>query len=1445
LSQEYIRDADKSLKGLLRHLMDTQMFPYLIQQRMEESYFPLVFFDQAVKALKELGLTAVSGDRRSTYQNLVGKPSATSFESDTDILLYDHVLRLTDKEATFSLPKKPILITTEDDFLKRRPDLLLPTHFGSTDSSDGDKAQLFLLSRKELGNQRDHQLDDKSKGPLIIPGPLRQEGDYDDDLDEDERPSIVKFRYETGWPTLDGKLLDSVERDLHSKGLCALKETRARMVVQTDTRCALFIRPPNYRLSYHTSQSLLRSIPLQTTAESKGSIATVMDILSVSIMMLCIRAVDCKCPVGSILQLFSIVSHMDKAKILNFLDETSWRSMLVACGAIDVHDFGHKAMCVLFETMKSSEKVTDALAYSQYCQSFTRKLRKTSNQPDSCLDPFCHLEQLGLSWFSQKSIRLEGTTSPSEMALSNADSVDPHTPVKKVQSTQLTPPPPPEGIFPHTHSPSTPSSGGNIWRMFKGSMRNVSVAEAAAPVIDDFSEKAVTATGDLAMVLKLDTPREPYSLIKPTNMSVGMISKLVPSESIPPVFELSEAHIEERSKVLRERYAKMHAPVVIPLAVEASHDSLDDHTSARGKLIVGAIAIHGLPKKNVHSQPIKIKNVYSRVWLSSDGEVRLKTQPDITVVDSAKAGESVTTLGRENLTFYVPESENAHFHVHFEVFGDFLRDNEEICYAFDQSLGAGEAKFHQETKSTWVKLSSATASSHPELYISIHYEKGVVPEDVSAANTPKKSISVSDLDANRSSTGGGKSWRDRFSNVFSKDKGRTSSFGSTRSMTPPPPDHSHAVPPPYELHAPATAPVEETIPPAAEETKPVEPAPAVDDNSTVIESFHEANTGASNPVQVFDNAPEKKSSKWRNSLAMLTGEDVSELDTGGSPGMAQRLRRRLSGNADGRQADSGDDMSNDSADRCDRGNESPAPVTSTPPKPSMKAAFRRLSGEVGGSFMRGGKKAARGADPLSCDPLSEVAPADLVSSDPVSADPVDNADEQKGFQHGTAVEEPKEDICASPEHDASDEKQTSQHDTGEVSPGGLSPANSDLHEGDKESQLRTSLVDLLAERTSVGVHPLCFDEPTENAAEEQEEEAPEAEAEADVVASDFAALTVDTANIALPIDTEEGDETKEPAAGEEAEEEEAVDEELVDRIKAVGVEFTNETTSTRSVVGMFSETPCASCGFLMFDDEMVATWGGFCDNSLNKDGDIVGAHVILCPICKKPLIPTLHVRKYECTEGEESIHTKWQCNVQYLSAYGLRYVMEHLLAEYGFKIANASWLLENCPMAYWNLMWHCTRLNAPSGLFFLNGDSSPSDVSPDVSPWLGPVLVNWREHTLQARARKLIAGGGADSPLELVDIFPGISEEDCEAVRTVMREVDDSIPGVAKALTGLSDVKSLLTHVSGSQGRKIYMVVLMAIHFFKPVDLIASSQDLPAELSKVRNVIEHYKLYYV
>lgn len=201
------------------------MFPYLIQQRMEELHFPLVFFDRCVKTLKELGLSSLPNDRRDTYQNMAGKPNMVAFEADVEAPLFELVLRMEDKNIKFSLAKKPNIVSSGESAVTTGDNIMLLSE---------ENTSTKLSSRKELGSHMDHQLDDLSRGCLIIPGPLlpEDEDEEDDDLDEDERPSIVRYRYSSGWPTLDAASLEAVAEDLKKKGLSSLKETRLKMVVK-------------------------------------------------------------------------------------------------------------------------------------------------------------------------------------------------------------------------------------------------------------------------------------------------------------------------------------------------------------------------------------------------------------------------------------------------------------------------------------------------------------------------------------------------------------------------------------------------------------------------------------------------------------------------------------------------------------------------------------------------------------------------------------------------------------------------------------------------------------------------------------------------------------------------------------------------------------------------------------------------------------------------------------------------------------------------------------------------------------------------------------------------------------------------------------------------------------------------------------------------------------
>ena len=308
------------------------------------------------------------------------------------------------------------------------------------------------------------------------------------------------------------------------------------------------------------------------TAESKGSVATVLDICALSMVMLSARAARGVSPAGSVMQLFGVIGHLEENKLLQYVDEPCWRAMMVACGSVDAHDFGHKASCVLFETMKSCVAAPDALAYVQYCQSFSRKVRYIPENMNSFVDPFFFLEQLGLSWFAQK------TLPPEDRSVSRDDSFDispmpsgQSTPVKTNISGQMTPP---SDLSRGSHSPGTPRSGSNIWRIFKGGKRDITAAEAGTE-LEETTNKPLVAFQELATALQLDKPIACYALRAPRHVLIGVISKYVEPAQIPDEFQISDMNINDRVKKLRYFDTRMRDKSTEGkcAAVQAVHDT--------------------------------------------------------------------------------------------------------------------------------------------------------------------------------------------------------------------------------------------------------------------------------------------------------------------------------------------------------------------------------------------------------------------------------------------------------------------------------------------------------------------------------------------------------------------------------------------------------------------------------------------------------------------------------------------------------------------------------------------------------------------------------------------------------------------------------------------------------------------------------------------------------
>ena len=68
-------------------------------------------------------------------------------------------------------------------------------------------------------------------------------------------------------------------------------------------------------------------------AESQHVISAVLEVLSVSLLLLCTRTLHEAKPVCDMLQVLGILAQADHMRILQRFDETIWRTLLVACAS--------------------------------------------------------------------------------------------------------------------------------------------------------------------------------------------------------------------------------------------------------------------------------------------------------------------------------------------------------------------------------------------------------------------------------------------------------------------------------------------------------------------------------------------------------------------------------------------------------------------------------------------------------------------------------------------------------------------------------------------------------------------------------------------------------------------------------------------------------------------------------------------------------------------------------------------------------------------------------------------------------------------------------------------------------------------------------------------------------------------------------------------------------
>ena len=145
--------------------------------------------------------------------------------------------------------------------------------------------------------------------------------------------------------------------------------------------------------------------------ESQFVVSAVLEVLSISLLLLCTRTLHEAKPVSDMLQVLGILAQADHMKILQRFDETIWRTLLVACASTG-GDVMRKVACVIFDTLTACGITPDALTYGSYTRALAATKYSSQNSTNGQqMDQFLFLEEIGLGWFQQRSAVIEQSQS--------------------------------------------------------------------------------------------------------------------------------------------------------------------------------------------------------------------------------------------------------------------------------------------------------------------------------------------------------------------------------------------------------------------------------------------------------------------------------------------------------------------------------------------------------------------------------------------------------------------------------------------------------------------------------------------------------------------------------------------------------------------------------------------------------------------------------------------------------------------------------------------------------------------------------------------------------------------------------------------------------------------------------------------------------------------------
>lgn len=255
---EYIRSAEPNVRPLLSALVQTQMFGYFIQQRIEGTDPKLLFFERAANFLRETGVCYQPGKKTTAKTGVLIAPIYESLEADAQLryhssLTHMEIEHTNIRKNSYSLVGvaadtafNPSSRTKKNNCNRQ----FVPT---TLNLKDGDFIAFFLAlkqqqeediarrnpstrmaaqrRRSELSimNVDDLHLHDKLAGPILIPGQLSIElpedivelmtefGDAQIQLDTYEGVNVYSISYPRGWPSLRPDLFEAFRSPVDSR----------------------------------------------------------------------------------------------------------------------------------------------------------------------------------------------------------------------------------------------------------------------------------------------------------------------------------------------------------------------------------------------------------------------------------------------------------------------------------------------------------------------------------------------------------------------------------------------------------------------------------------------------------------------------------------------------------------------------------------------------------------------------------------------------------------------------------------------------------------------------------------------------------------------------------------------------------------------------------------------------------------------------------------------------------------------------------------------------------------------------------------------------------------------------------------------------------------------------------------------------------------------------